>query len=80
MKIVGDIFDRLVELCGVMLAGVVECILFDFLGLSFEFPALLLPLIPSMVVAAVVVSFTLTGVCLVVTGLVDSRFIFLPHD
>ena len=73
MKIVGYILERLVELCGVMLAGVVKGILFDFLGLSFKFPALLLPLIPSMAVAVVVVSF-------VVTGLVDSRVIFLPHD
>ena len=80
MKIVGNIFEQLVELCGVMLAGVVEGILFNFLGLSFEFPALLLPSNPSMAVAVVVVSFTLTGVGLVVAGLVDSRFIFLPHD
>jgi len=63
-----------------MLAGIVESVLFDFLGLSLKFPALLLPLIPSMAVAAVVVSFTLAGVGLVVTGLVHSRFIFLPHD
>ncbi len=63
-----------------MMAGVVKGILFDFLGLSFEFPALLLPLIPLMVVAAVVASFNLTGVGLVVSGLVDSRLIFLPHD
>jgi hypothetical protein len=54
--------------------------LFDFLGLSFEFPVLLLPLIPSMAVAAVVISFTLTGVGLVVAGLVDLWFIFLPND
>jgi hypothetical protein len=49
-------------------------------GLSFEFPALLLLLIPSMAVAAVILSFTLTGVGVVVAGIVDSRFIFLPHD
>jgi hypothetical protein len=60
--------------------GVVEDILFNFLGLSFEFPALLLPLIPSMAVVAVIVSFTLTGVGVVIAGIVDSRFIFLPHD
>ena len=63
-----------------MLAGVVESILFNFLDLSFEFPALLLPLIPSMAVAAVIVLFTLTGVGIVVAGIVDSWFIFLPHD
>ncbi len=80
MKIVGYIFERLVELCGVMLAGVVESVLFNFLGLSFEFPALLVPLIPSMAVVAVIVSFTLTGVSFVIAGVVDSWFIFLPHD
>ena len=63
-----------------MLAGVVKDILLDFLGLSFEFLALLLPLIPSMAVVAVIVLFTLTGVSVVIAGIVDSRFIFLPHD
>ncbi len=80
MEIVGDIFEHLVELCGVILAGVVKDILFDFLGLSFEFPALLLPLIPSMAVVAVIVLFTLTGVGFVIAGIVDLRFIFLPND
>jgi hypothetical protein len=61
-----------------MLAGVVEDFLFDFLGLSFEFPALLLPLIPSMAVVAVIVSFTLTGIGVVIAGIVDSLFISPP--
>ena len=61
-----------------MLAGVVKGILFDFLGLFFKFPALLLPLIPSMAVAAIIVSFTLTGVGVVVAGIVDSRFFSSP--
>ena len=63
-----------------MLAGVVEGIEFNFLGLSLEFFVLLLPLIPSMVVAAVVIPFTLAGVGVVVAGIINSRFVFLPHD
>ncbi len=46
LKIVSDIFERLVELCGVMLAGVVEGIEFNFLSLPLEFSALFLPLVP----------------------------------
>ena len=51
-----------------MLAGVVK-------GIKLT---LLLPLIPSMAVAAVVISFTLMGFGVVVAGIVNSRFIFLP--
>ena len=63
-----------------MLAGVVEGIELNFLGLPLEFSSLLLPLIPSMAAAAVVVSFTLTGIGIAVTGIVNSRLIFFPHD
>ena len=80
LKIIGDIFERLVELCDVMLAGVVEGIEFNFLGLPLEFSALLLPLVPSMAVAVAVVSSTLTDFGVVVAGIVNSWFIFLPHD
>ncbi len=80
LKIVGDTFERLVESCGVMLAGVVEGIKFNFLGLPLEFSALLLPLVPLMAVAAAVIPSTLTDFGIVVARIVNSRFISPPHD
>ena len=80
LKIVGDIFERLFELCSVMLTGVVKGIEFNFLGLPLDFSALLLHLVPSMAVAAVVIPSTLTDFGVVVAGIVNLRLIFLPHD
>ncbi len=51
LQIIGYVLEGLVKLCGIVLAGVVKRVEFNFLGLPSELPALVLSLAPAMTIA-----------------------------
>lgn len=53
LKVVGDVFKRLVKLGGVVLPGVVEGVVLDFFCFPLKFPPLLLALAPALAIPTI---------------------------